>query len=65
MPKKFSLPSEIYLYREQDSDGGSYLLTTESIFEAVETAGDEDTIIGTYKLVEEGKYGIVKTLVDL
>ena len=64
MTKKFSLPAEIFVYREQDGDS-SYLLTNETLLEAVETAGNEDTIIGTYKLVNEGKYEIEKTVTEL
>lgn len=64
MPKKFSLPEELFVYRQQDGDD-SYLMVDEDLVESIETADDENTIIGTYKLVTEGKYSIDKTITEL
>jgi hypothetical protein len=63
MTKKYSLPEEIYVYREQDGND-SYLSTFEEIEEAAE-ATDEDNVIGTYKLVHEAKYTVEKIITEL
>lgn len=59
MPKTFTLPEEIYVYRDD-----TLLLAEEDLAITAEEVG-ESIIIGTYKLVHEAKYAIDKTIVEL
>ena len=62
--KNETLPNEIFVYRELDTDDSSWLNTFDSLEEAAESAG-EKTLIGSYILDHTGIYAIEKTVTEL
>jgi hypothetical protein len=57
------LPNEIFVYWVEDG-GSAFLSAFDDLVEAAESA-DEKTLIGTYVLEHQAKYGIDKTINEL
>lgn len=63
MSKTNKLPKEVFVYWIEDGDS-PFLSAFDDLVDAAEKA-DEKTLIGTYVLEHQAKYGIDKTLNEL